>query len=79
MTNRFKCNGKMEPDDHGAYVLHADYKALEKKVKEANRLISNITSKGYLVPLWLEDKNQVDVLSKIQEDFREIFNGKKIR
>lgn len=26
MTNRYKCNGKMEPDEHGGYVLHADYK-----------------------------------------------------
>ena len=27
MTNRYKTTGKMIPHKHGAYVLHADYKA----------------------------------------------------
>lgn len=26
MTNRFKSVDGMEPDEHGGYVLHADYK-----------------------------------------------------
>lgn len=37
MTNRFKCNGKMEPSEHGAYVLHSDYKALEKERDELKK------------------------------------------
>ena len=34
MTNRFKSIDGMEPDEQGGYVLHADYKALEKYNEE---------------------------------------------
>ena len=49
MTNRYKCNGKMEPDEHGAYVLHADYKALEEKAEKLNWTFNALDKiEGYL-------------------------------
>ena len=56
MTNRFKCNGKMEPDEHGGYVLHADYKALEKKAEKLNWTFNALDK----IEEYLETKGLVD-------------------
>lgn len=49
MINRYKTTGEMIPHKHGAYVLHADYKALEEKAEKLNWTFNALDKiEGYL-------------------------------
>lgn len=56
MTNRFKSVGTMEPHEHGGYVLHADYKALEEKAEKLNWTFNALDK----IEEYLETKGLVD-------------------
>ena len=56
MTNRYKCNGKMEPHEHGGYVLHADYKGLDEENKKLNWTFNALDK----IEEYLEVKGLVD-------------------
>lgn len=54
MTNRFKCNGAMEPHEHGGYVLHADYKQLHDEYMYVVEYLLN----KFLTPEQLDEASE---------------------
>ncbi len=52
MTNRFKCNGAMEPDEYGGYVLHADYQKLVELAKDQTEFLEWLDDMGLINDGW---------------------------